>query len=246
MPGFPVLHYLPNLCPRSQWSHPTISFFVTPFSSCSQSFPALPISWLFASGGQSTGASASVLPMNIQGRFPVGLADLISLLSKALWSLLFQHHSSKASILRHWVFFMVQLYFIFLVSKITMDGDCSHEVKRHLAPWKESYDKLSILKKRNITLLTKFHIVKAMVFPVTCGCEEWCVSQSVMSNSLRPYGLHPARLLRPCNLPGKNTGVGCHFPFQGIFLTQRLNLHLLRLLDWQVGSLPLEPQWFFQ
>ena len=116
--------------------------------------------------------------MNIQGRFPVGLTDLISLLSKALWSLLFQHHSSKASILRHWVFFMVQLCFIFLVSKITMDGDCSHEVKRHLAPWKESYDKLSILKKRNITLLTKFHIVKAMVFPVTCGCEEWCVSQS--------------------------------------------------------------------
>ena len=69
--------------------------------------------------------------------------------------------------------------FIFLGFKITMDGDCSHEVKRHLAPWKESYDKLSILKKRNITLLTKFHIVKAMVFPVVVyGCESWTVKKA--------------------------------------------------------------------
>ena len=59
------------------------------FSSCPQSFPAsgsFPMSWLFASGGQSTGASASasVLPMNIQGQFPLGLIGLISLLSKGL------------------------------------------------------------------------------------------------------------------------------------------------------------------
>ena len=53
-----------NLCPLSQWCHLTISSYVTPFSSCPQSFP---MSRLLESGGQSTGASASVLPMNIQG-----------------------------------------------------------------------------------------------------------------------------------------------------------------------------------
>ena len=58
-----------NSCPSSQWCHPTISSSVIPFSSCSQSFSAsgsLPMSQLLASGGQSIGASASVLPMNLQ------------------------------------------------------------------------------------------------------------------------------------------------------------------------------------
>ena len=78
-------------------------------------FPSIwsfPMSWLFASGGQSIGASASasVLPMNIQEWFPLGLTDLINLLvvQRILKSLL-QHHSSKVSILRHSAFFMVQL-----------------------------------------------------------------------------------------------------------------------------------------
>ena len=56
--------------------------------------------------------------------------------------------------------------FILGGSKITADGDCSHEIKM-LAPWMESYDQLSTLKSRDITLLTKVHLVKAMVFPVT-------------------------------------------------------------------------------
>ena len=78
-----------NSCPLSQWCHPTISFFVVPFSSHLQSFPALgsfPMSLLFASGGQSIGtsASASVLPMNIQDWFSLGLTGLISLQSKGL------------------------------------------------------------------------------------------------------------------------------------------------------------------
>ena len=78
-----------NACPLSQWCHPTISSSVIPFSSCLQSFPAsgsFPVSWLFTSGGQSTGvsASASVLPMNIQDWFPLGLTGLISLQSKRL------------------------------------------------------------------------------------------------------------------------------------------------------------------
>ena len=72
-PGFPVLHCLSacsDSCALSRSYHPTISSCVAPFSSCLQSFPApgsFPVSWFFASGGQSIGASASVLPMNIQG-----------------------------------------------------------------------------------------------------------------------------------------------------------------------------------
>ena len=76
-------------CPSSQWCHPIISFSVIPFSSCLQSFPAsrsFQMSQFFASGGQSIGASAavSVLPVNIQGWFPLGLTALISLQSKRL------------------------------------------------------------------------------------------------------------------------------------------------------------------
>ena len=102
-----------NLCPSSQWCHPTISSSVILFSSCLQTFPALgtfPMSQFFASGGQTirASASASVLPLNIQDCFPLGLTGWISLQSKGL-SRVFQHHSSKASTLRHSPFFMVQL-----------------------------------------------------------------------------------------------------------------------------------------
>ena len=73
-----------NSCPSSQWYHPTISSSLIPFSSCLQSFPApgsFPMSQFFASGGQSIGVSAStsVLPVNIQDWFPLGLTGLISL-----------------------------------------------------------------------------------------------------------------------------------------------------------------------
>ena len=113
MPGFPVLHYVPecsNACALSQWCHPTIWSSAIPFSSCPQSFPAsgsFPTSQLFASGGQSTGASASVsvLPMNIQDWFPLGLTGLISLLSKGL-SRVLQHLSLKVSVLQHSIIFM--------------------------------------------------------------------------------------------------------------------------------------------
>ena len=76
-------------CPSSQWCHPTISFSVIPFLSCLQSFPAsgsFPVSQFFTSGCQSIGisASASVLPMNIQDWFSLGLTDWISLQSKRL------------------------------------------------------------------------------------------------------------------------------------------------------------------
>ena len=79
-----------NACPLSQWCYLTVLSLTTPFSFCFPSFPAsgsFPMSWLFTSGGQSIGAfaSASVLPVNIQGWFPLGLTGLISLLSKGLF-----------------------------------------------------------------------------------------------------------------------------------------------------------------
>ena len=93
-----------NSRPSSQWCHLAISSSVIPFSSCPQCLPAsgsFPMNQLFASGGQSIGVSAlaSVLPMNTQDWAPLEWTGWISL----------QHHSSKASILRHSAFFTVQL-----------------------------------------------------------------------------------------------------------------------------------------
>ena len=70
--------------------------------------------------------------------------------------------------------------FIFLGSKITTDGDCSHEIKRRLLFGRKVITNLdSILKCRDITLPTKFRLVKAMVFPVVmCGCESWSVKKA--------------------------------------------------------------------
>ena len=96
--SLPCLSSPPGVCPSS-WSlnwrcHPTISSSVTPFSSCLQSFPAsgsFPMSWLVTSGGQNIGASvlASDFPKSIKGWFPLGLTDLISLLSKGLSKVFF-------------------------------------------------------------------------------------------------------------------------------------------------------------
>ena len=112
----------PGLCsdlrPLSRWWHPTISSSVTCFSSCPQSFPAsgsFPMSLFFTSGGQSIGASASasVLPMHIQGWFPLGLTGLISSQSKG--------HNSKASMLWHSVFLMVQVSYLYMITGKNID-----------------------------------------------------------------------------------------------------------------------------
>ena len=70
--------------------------------------------------------------------------------------------------------------FIFLGSKITVDGDCSHEIKRHLLLGRKAMTNLdSILKGRDIILLTKLCIVKATVFPVVLyGCESWTIKKA--------------------------------------------------------------------
>ena len=87
------------------------------------------------------------------------------------------------------------------------------------------------------------HIPKALFIN---SCFHWlcfsvCWVASVVSDSLWPYELQPARLLGTWDSPGKNTGVGCQSLLQGIFPTQGLNLWLLHLPHWQVGSLPLAP-----
>ena len=88
-----------NLCPLSWWCHPTISSSAAPFSCCFQSFPAsgfFPVNQLCSSHCQCIGASASVLPMSIQGWFPLGLTDLYSLQSKE-----FSRVFSSTTILNH-------------------------------------------------------------------------------------------------------------------------------------------------
>ena len=102
-----------NSCPLSRWCHPTISSSLIPFSSCLQSFPAsgsFQMSQLFASGGQSISFSFSISPSNEYSGLISFRMDWLDLLAaQGILKSLLQHHSSKASILWHSVFFIVQL-----------------------------------------------------------------------------------------------------------------------------------------
>ena len=121
-----------NSCPLSQWCHPTISSSVIPFSSYPPSFPgsgSFPVSQLSISGGQSIGASASVLPMNSQGWFLLRVADLIFLLSKGLSRVysntLVQKHQfldAQPSFFFFFcaAFFMVQLSYLYMTARKTI------------------------------------------------------------------------------------------------------------------------------
>ena len=114
-----------NSCPLSRWCYLTISSSVDLFSSCLQSFPAsgsFPMSCLFTTSGQSFGASAlvSILPMNIQDWFTLGLTGWISLLFKGFSKVFSNDHSSKASILWCSTFFMVQLLHPFMTTGETI------------------------------------------------------------------------------------------------------------------------------
>ena len=110
----PTLRLYSNSCPLSQWCHPAISSSVIPFSSCPQSLPAsgsFPMSQLFTWGGQSYWSfSFSIIPFKEHPGLISFRMDWLDLLAvqRTLKSLL-QHHSSKASILRHSAFFTVQL-----------------------------------------------------------------------------------------------------------------------------------------
>ena len=110
-----------NSCSSNQWCLPAISSSVILFS-CLQSFLAsgsFPISQLFVSGSQRIGASASVLPVDIQDWFPLGLTGLI-LLSRGLSRVSSPAPQLKASILRCWAFFMVQLSHLYMTTGKTI------------------------------------------------------------------------------------------------------------------------------
>ena len=112
-----VLHYRPEFaqtpCPFSRWYHPAISSSVTPFSICPQSFPAsgtFTMNQLFPSGGQNIGASASVLPVNIQDWFPFIFTGLSSLSFKGLLRVLWKRKKKKVfcTTIRNHQFFRIK------------------------------------------------------------------------------------------------------------------------------------------
>ena len=154
-----------NLCPLSQWCCPTISCSVTPFSSCPQSFLApgyFPLSWLCTSGGQTIGVSASVLPMNIQGWFPLGLTGLISLRSKGLWRVF-----SNTTTGKHW-FFGVQ-------PSLWFNSYISHDY------WKNhSFDYSFVSKVMSLLFNTLSRFVIAFFPRSKCIFISWLLSLSAV------------------------------------------------------------------
>ena len=112
-----------NSCPSHWWCHSTISSSVIPFSSHIPSFPAsgsFQMSRFFTLGDQSIGASASVLPMNIQDWFPLGLTGWIFFHSKVTLKSLFQHYNSKAANFLCSAFFIVQFSYPYMTTGKTI------------------------------------------------------------------------------------------------------------------------------
>ena len=125
-------------------------------------------------------------------------------------------------------------------SKITADGDCSHEIKRHLLLGRKAMTNLdSISKSRDITLSTKVHLVKAMVFPVvTYGCESWTIKkaerQRIDAFKLRCW----RRLLRIPRIARRSyqsilKAIGPEYSLEGLMLKLKLQYlgHLMRRAD---------------
>ena len=130
--------------------------------------------------------------------------------------------------------------FIFLGSKITANGDCSHEIKRRLLLGRKVMTNLdSILKSRDIPLSTKFHLVKAMVFPVVMhGCESWTVKKAECQKTDAFELWCGGRLLRvPCTARRSNQSIlkeispGCSL--EGLMLKLKLQYfgHLMQRFD---------------
>ena len=130
--------------------------------------------------------------------------------------------------------------FVFLGSKITADGDCSHEIKRHLLLGRKAMTNLdSILKSREITLLTEVYLVKAIGFPVVMyGCESWTIKkaehQRIDAFELRYW----RRLLRvPWTSRRSNQSIlkeiSPEYPLEGLMLKLKLQYfdHLMRRTD---------------
>jgi len=130
--------------------------------------------------------------------------------------------------------------FIFLGSKITADGNCSHEIKRHLLLGRKAMTILdSISKSKNITFLTKVHLVKVMVFPVVmCGCESWTIKKAEHWNGFELWCWR--RLLRvPWTARRSNQSIlkeiSPEYSLEGLML--KLKLQYLGYLMWRTHSL---------
>ena len=158
-------------CPLSWWCHPTISSSVIPFSSCPQSFSAsgsFPMIWLFESGGQSIGgaASASVLPMNIQGWFPIGLTGWISLQSKGLSRVFF---STTVVLCRWWssseVYTRIVDVYKMLMMVLAILSVC---LKGH-----SNIPQTECLKQRKLIFSQLWTIEGAKKFIFWCGLSCW-------------------------------------------------------------------------
>ena len=122
--------------------------------------------------------------------------------------------------------------FIFWGSKITVNGDCSHEIKRYLLPGIKAMTNLdSILKSRDIILLTKVHVVKAMVFPIVMyGCESWTIKIIVAG---RCFGfekglVEDAREIGTCFVTGQGAGIAAAQAVLQQTVPSDLNLEKLR------------------
>ena len=132
--------------------------------------------------------------------------------------------------------------FIFLGCKITADGDCSHEMKRHLLLGRKAVTNLdSILKSRDITLLTKVHLLKAMVFPVVMyWCESWTAKKAERWR-IDAFELWCwRRLLRvPCNARRSNQSIlkeiSPEYSLEGLML--KLKFQYFGHLMWRTDSL---------
>ena len=131
--------------------------------------------------------------------------------------------------------------FIFLDSKITADGDCSHEIKRHLLLCRKAMTNLdSLLKSRDITLPTKIHLVKAMVFPVVMyGCESWTIKKAEhwRIDALEPWCWR--RLLRvPWTARRSNQSnlkeISPEYSLEGLMV--KLKLQYFDHLMWRIDS----------
>ena len=141
--------------------------------------------------------------------------------------------------------------FIFLGSKITADGDCSHEIKRHLLLGRKAMTNLnSILKSRDIALLTKVHVIKAMVFPVVIyGCESWTIKKAERQR-IDAFELCWRRLLRvPWTARRSNQSIlkeiNPEYSLEGLMLKLKLQYfgHLMRRADSLEKTLMLGKDW---
>jgi len=125
-------------------------------------------------------------------------------------------------------------------SKITVDGDCSHEIKKTLTPWRKIMTNLdSVLKSRDITLPTNVHLVKAMVFPVvTYGCESWTIKKAEHWRTDAFELWCWRRLLRVPWTKRSNRSIlkeiSPECSLEGLMLKLKLQYHLKRPWCWEI------------